>query len=134
MASSYGVGGFTKTGSGRMTLSLELRGKNGHQHARRAGQCTDRSYALPDGALTLRGRLARAHDFDPDRSVTATFQTLPGASFVVNGAAQARDSALTTTSVEMSWQNGWSALATFEGEFSSVTRSYAGKGSVRYTW
>ena len=28
--------------------------------------------------------------------------------------------------------NGWSAAATFEGEFSSVTRSYAGKGVVRY--
>jgi hypothetical protein len=24
--------------------------------------------------------------------------------------------------------------ATFEGEFSAVTRSYAGKGVVRYAW
>ena len=30
--------------------------------------------------------------------------------------------------------NSWSAAATFEGEFSSVTRSYAGKGVVRYAW
>jgi hypothetical protein len=30
--------------------------------------------------------------------------------------------------------NGWSAAATFEGEFSDVTRSYAGKGVVRYAW
>jgi hypothetical protein len=29
--------------------------------------------------------------------------------------------------------NGWSA-ATFEGEFSDVTRSYAGKGTVRHAW
>jgi hypothetical protein len=64
----------------------------------------------------------------------ATFQTLPGASFTVNGAAQAHDSALTTASVEMKWINGWSAAATFEGEFSNVTSSYAGKGVVRYTW
>jgi hypothetical protein len=27
-----------------------------------------------------------------------------------------------------------SAAATFEGEFSNVTRSYAGKGVVRYAW
>ena len=81
--------------------------------------------------LTLRGRFAWAHDFDPDRSIGATFQTLPGASFVVNGAAQAHDSALTTASVEMKWLNGWSAAATFEGEFSNVTRSYAGKGVVQ---
>jgi hypothetical protein len=26
------------------------------------------------------------------------------------------------------------AAATFEGEFSDVTRSYAGKGVVRYVW
>ena len=56
------------------------------------------------------------------------FQTLPGASFVVNGAAQARNSALITASAEMKWLNGWSAAATFEGEFSDVSSSYAGKG------
>jgi len=66
--------------------------------------------------------------------VAATFQALPGASFVVNGAAQARFSALTTASAEVKWLNGWSAAATFEGEFSDVTRSYAGKGVVRYSW
>ena len=95
---------------------------------------TDKSWALANGILTLRGRFAWAHDFDPDRSIAATFQTLPGASFVVNGAAQAADSALTTASIEMKWRNGWSAAATFEGEFSNVTRSYAGKGVVRYAW
>jgi hypothetical protein len=34
----------------------------------------------------------------------------------------------------MRWQNGFSLAATFEGEFSSVARSYAGKGVVRYAW
>jgi uncharacterized protein with beta-barrel porin domain len=95
---------------------------------------TDKSWAMQGAILTLRSRFAWAHDFDPDRSVAATFQTLPGASFVVNGAAQAHDSALTTASVEMKWINGWSVAATFEGEFSNVTSSYAGKGVVRYTW
>ena len=82
---------------------------------------TDKSFAMPDGVLTLRGRLAWAHDYDTDRSIGATFQTLPGASFVVNGAAQASDSVLTTASVEMKWRNNWSIAATFEGEFSNVT-------------
>jgi autotransporter-associated beta strand protein len=95
---------------------------------------TDRSFAMPDGILTLRGRFAWAHDYDPGRSIGATFQTLPGASFVVNGAAQAADSALTTASIEMKWRNSWSVAATFEGEFSNVTASYAGKGVVRYAW
>jgi uncharacterized protein with beta-barrel porin domain len=95
---------------------------------------TDKSWAMQGAILTLRSRFAWAHDFDPDRSIAATFQTLPGASFTVNGAAQAHDSALTTASVEMKWTNGWSAAATFEGEFSNVTSSYAGKGVVRYAW
>jgi uncharacterized protein with beta-barrel porin domain len=95
---------------------------------------TDKSWAMTDGILTLRGRVAWAHDYDPDRSIGATFQALPGASFVVNGAAQASDSALVTASVEKKWLTGWSAAATFEGEFSDVTRSYAGKGVVRYVW
>ena len=98
------------------------------------GLRTDRSWAMASGILTLRGRFAWAHDFNPDRNIGATFQTLPGASFVVNGAMQAHDSALTTVSAEMKWLNGWSAAATLEGEFSQVTNSYAGKGVVRYAW
>jgi uncharacterized protein with beta-barrel porin domain len=98
------------------------------------GLRTDKSFAMQNAVLTLRGRAAWAHDFNPDRIVAATFQALPGASFVVNGARPAADSALTTASVEMKWLNGWSAAAGFEGEFSTVTRSYAGKGAVRYEW
>jgi len=98
------------------------------------GLRTDKSFAMQNAILTLRGRAAWAHDFNPDRAIGATFQTLPGASFVVNGARQASDSALTTASAEMKWLNGWSAAATFEGEFSDVSRSYAGKGVVRYQW
>jgi uncharacterized protein with beta-barrel porin domain len=98
------------------------------------GVRSDKSFAMQDAILTLRGRLAWAHDFNADRTIAATFQTLPGASFVVGGAAQAHDSALTTASAEMKWLNGVSLGATFEGEFSDVTRSYAGKGVVRYAW
>ncbi|WP_249164636.1 autotransporter domain-containing protein [Bradyrhizobium jicamae] len=98
------------------------------------GVRTDKSFAMANGIFTMRGRLAWAHDYDPDRNVLATFQTLPGASFVVNGATHAADSALTTASAEWKWVNGWSTAATFEGEFSNVTRSYAGKGVVRYQW
>ena len=98
------------------------------------GLRSDKSFAMQNGVLTLRGRLAWAHDFNPNRAAAATFQALPAASFIVNGAPQAADSALTTASAEVNWVNGWSAGASFEGEFSNVTRSYAGKGLVRYAW
>ena len=98
------------------------------------GLRSNKSFAMQAGIVTLRGRAAWAHDFNTDRALAATFQTLPGASFVVNGAAQAADMALVTASAEMKWLNGWSAAATFDGEFSNVTRSYGGKGVVRYSW
>ena len=120
--------------SGLSTFALTYGGKSLTDTRSELGLRTDKSFPVQDGILTLRTRFAWAHDYDPSRSAAATFQALPGASFVVNGAAQASDSALTTASVEMNWRNGWSAAATFEGEFSNVTSSYAGKGLVRYQW
>jgi uncharacterized protein with beta-barrel porin domain len=98
------------------------------------GLRSDASWAVNDALLTLRGRAAWAHNFNTDRALTATFQSLPGASFVVNGAAPARDAVLTTAAAELRFASGIALAAVFEGEFSDVTRSYAGKGVVRYAW
>ena len=120
--------------AGANTFALAYASKNVTATRSELGVRSDKSFAMQNGIFTLRGRAAWAHDFNPDRNIAATFQTLPGASFVVNGATQASDSALVTGSAEMKWLNGFSLAATFEGEFSSVTRSYAGKGVARYTW
>jgi uncharacterized protein with beta-barrel porin domain len=120
--------------SGANTFALGYAAKNVTATRSELGLRSDKSFAMQDAILTLRGRAAWAHDFNPDRNIAATFQTLPGASFVVNGATQARDAALATASAEMKWLNGFSLATTFEGEFSGVTRSYAGKGVVRYAW
>ena len=119
---------------GNKTFALNYAANDVTSTRTELGLRADRSFAAVGGVVTLRGRAAWAHDFNPDRTVGAVLQALPGSAFVVNGAALARDSALTTASVQMNWMNGWSASATFEGEFSNVTRSYAGKGLVRYTW
>ncbi len=139
----YAAGQFTTFGlpayaeqvlSGANTFALAYGSRNVTDTRGELGIRADKSFAMQNAILTLRGRAAWAHDFNPDRNVGATFQALPGASFVVNGAAQASDSALITAAAEMKWLNGWSAAATFEGEFSNVTTSYAGKGVVRYAW
>ncbi len=92
--------------------------------------------AMPwrDALLTLRGRAAWAHDWNTGRSATATFQTLPGATFVVNGAQPAAYAALISAGADVAWGNGWTVAANFDGEFASTTRSYAGRGSLRYAW
>lgn len=120
--------------AGAGTFALNYAARDVTASRTELGVRTDKSFAMSNGILTLRGRAAWAHDFNTDRNVTALFQTLPGAAFVVNGAAQAPDSALVTGAAEMKWLNGWSAAAIFEGQFSNVTNSYAGKGVVRYAW
>jgi uncharacterized protein with beta-barrel porin domain len=98
------------------------------------GVRTDKSFAMQDAVLTLRGRAAWAHDYNPDRAVTGIFQALPGAAFVVNGARPNADSALVSAGAEMKWLSGFSLAATFEGEFSGNVTSYAGKGVAKYSW
>jgi uncharacterized protein with beta-barrel porin domain len=120
--------------SGAGTFALAYGSKSVTDTRSEFGIRTDKSFAMPDSVLTLRGRFAWAHDYNPDRSIAATFQALPGASFVTGGAAQASDAALATASVERKWTNGFSLAGTFEGEFSNVTRSYAGKAVARYAW
>ncbi|QDP25792.1 autotransporter domain-containing protein [Bradyrhizobium cosmicum] len=120
------------SGSGAFALSYDA--KSVTDPRTELGIRTDRVLGLSDGGLTLRGRLAWGHDFNPNRTIAATFRALPDASFVVKGAAQAPDSALLTAAIERTWKTGWSALAAFEGELSNVTRSYTGKGVVRYAW
>ena len=120
--------------AGTNTFALNYAGRDVTAARGELGLRADKSYALQTGILTLRGRTAWAHDFNTDRAVLATFQTLPGASFVVNGAAAASDAALVTGSAEVKWLNGFSLAGIFEGEFSNVTRSYAGKGVIRHQW
>ncbi|MBR0706823.1 autotransporter domain-containing protein [Bradyrhizobium liaoningense] len=98
------------------------------------GARTDQRFLVNDGVLTLRGRLAWAHDTNTNRLVNAAFQTLPGAAFTVNGAQPAADSALVGGRAEMKWKNGFSLAGTVEGEFSRSTQTYTGKGTVRYEW
>jgi autotransporter-associated beta strand protein len=120
--------------AGANTFALSYASKSVTDTRSELGLRSDKSYPMQNGIFTLRGRAAWAHDFNTDRAITPTFQTLPGASFVVNGAAPAHDAALVTASAEMKWLNGFSLAGTFEGEFSNVTTSYAGKGVVRYAW
>jgi autotransporter-associated beta strand protein len=119
-------------GTGNFALAYD--GKTVTAPRTELGLRADKSFAFDGALLTLRGRAAWAHDYQNDRTLQATFQSLPGASFVVNGAMAARDAALTSASAEVAWRSGFSLAATFEGEFSETTRSYAGKGVVRYTW
>jgi uncharacterized protein with beta-barrel porin domain len=85
--------------------------------------------------LVLRGRLAWAHDwFTNATALNAVFQTLPGSSFTVNGAAPPKNSALTTAAAELHINASWTAIAKFDGAFGSGSQTYGGTGTLRYSW
>ena len=84
--------------------------------------------------LALRARIASAHDWISDPSLMPTFEALPGASFIVNGATPAKNSALTSAGAELRLVNGLSLLGKFDGEFAAHSQTYAGTGAVRYVW
>lgn len=120
--------------SGAGGFALNYSADTGTAARTELGLRTEKSFAVAGALVTLRGRAAWAHDYDTNRNVSAVFQSLPGSTFIVNGARAARNSALTSASAEVSFNGGWSVAATFDGEFSNVSRSYAGKGVVRYVW
>jgi uncharacterized protein with beta-barrel porin domain len=91
-------------------------------------------YLYHNAVLTLRGKLAWAHDWITDPMLAAVFQALPGASFIVNGATPAKDSALASAGAELRMANGVSLLGKLDGEFAGHSNTYAGTGTVRVSW
>ena len=134
-ATAFDLPGYTETSAnGAGGFALTYAGKTVTATRTELGLRGDKSWAMAEGLLTIRGRAAWAHDYNSDRNISAAFQSLPGSTFIVNGAQPARNAALTSASAEMNFNGGWSVAATFDGEFSDVSRSYAGKGVVRYAW
>lgn len=133
--SSFRLPGYSETAtSGNNTFALSYNAQTTTNWRTELGAHVDRPLLVRDGLFTLRGRLAWAHDSNTDRPATATFQTLPGSTFTTNGAKPAADAALISAGGKMDWLNGYSLAGSFEGEFSSTTRSYAGKATLRYDW
>jgi outer membrane autotransporter protein len=134
-AQSFHTPGYTESGVIANGFALTFNGRDATDARSELGARFDRLIALyPGAALSLRGRLAWAHDWVSDPTLTPLFQTLPGASFIVNGALPAKDSVLTTAGAEYRLANGVTLLGKFDGEFASHSSTYAGTGTLRYAW
>ena len=84
--------------------------------------------------LALNARAAWAHDWVSSPSLMPVFQTLPGASFIVNGATPVPNSALVSAGGELRFLDRWGVAARFDGEFADRAQTYAGTGTIRYVW
>jgi fibronectin-binding autotransporter adhesin len=99
------------------------------------GAWADKTFFMPNGdAMKLFGRLAWAHDWQSNPALTATFQSLPTASFVVNGARSAPNQALITVGAEWRLAKNWTLTAKFEGEFGAGSQTYAATGRISCVW
>jgi uncharacterized protein with beta-barrel porin domain len=94
----------------------------------------DTRHTDSNGTVTLFSRLAWAHDWRSDDSVTASFQSLSGSSFIVNGATPPSNLGLVTAGIEAKASQAVTVTTKFDGEFANGYQSYAGTGTVRYAW
>ena len=98
------------------------------------GFWADTSFPFAGNIVVLRGRAAWVHDFNPGSRINPAFQTLPGASFVIDGAAAPRDAALTSAVAEIQLTSGWRLIGKVDGEFSGHSHTVAGTGTAKYAW
>ncbi|WP_206527418.1 autotransporter outer membrane beta-barrel domain-containing protein [Methylocystis sp. MJC1] len=84
--------------------------------------------------LTPVGSLAYVHEFSPRRQLTNTLMSLPDQGFAVAGPRSTYNLVQTKIGAELSLSRQLSVFADFQGEFSSASQSYGGKGGVRYVW
>jgi uncharacterized protein with beta-barrel porin domain len=120
--------------AGANTFALDYGSKTATEVRSELGLRVGKSFDVSGGLVTLGGRLAWSHSFNPTPTATAGFQTLPGTAFTVSGASVGSDAALTSVLAGIAWNNGWSLGARFDGAFSAKSRSYDGKVTVSYKW
>jgi uncharacterized protein with beta-barrel porin domain len=125
---------YSESGAAGGGFGLSYNAMNATDVRTELGTRFDGPVSLFGKPLVLYGRLAWAHDFVSNPSLGATFETLPGANFTVNGAPIPQNSALTTAGAQFFLTPRWTLLAKFDGEFANGSQTYAGSGTLRYTW
>jgi outer membrane autotransporter protein len=134
-AQSFHTPSYTEIGAIPNGFALTFNGRDAADTRSELGARFDRVLAVYSNAvLALRGRVAWAHDWVSDATLTPLFQALPGASFIVNGAFLPQNSALASAGGELRLANGITLLAKFDGEFASHSSTYGGTGTFRYRW
>ncbi|HEX5845996.1 MAG TPA: autotransporter outer membrane beta-barrel domain-containing protein [Rhodoplanes sp.] len=134
-AQSFRTPAYSETDATGGGFGLAYNARNASDTRSELGARFDHKLPLADMALlALHARAAWAHDWVSDPALTAAFQTLPGASFIVNGAAPVPNSALLSAGGELRFLNGWALGARFDGEFANRAETYAGTGTLRYAW
>jgi uncharacterized protein with beta-barrel porin domain len=79
-------------------------------------------------------RTAWVHEFRPNRSLAASFESVPGTLFAVDGARAWSDALKVNAGSRLAINQYASLFASFDGEFANSGHSYAGRGGIRFSW
>src|SRR6516164_2430229 len=134
-AQTFQIPSLTETDGTGSGLGFAFAGRTPTDTRSELGARFDRAVALSSTTLlTLRAKVAWAHDWVSDPVFTGAFEMLPTAPFVVSGATPPTDLALVSAGGELRFANRWALLAKFDGEFASHASTYGGTGTIRYSF
>jgi uncharacterized protein with beta-barrel porin domain len=133
-AQAFDTPGFGETDVAGGGLGLSFAARNSTDVRTELGSRLDDPLLVARMPLMLRARLAWAHDFVGNPALGAAFETLPGSSFIVNGAPIPHDSALTSAGAELFITPRLTMLVKFDGDLAPSSQTYGGSGTLRYAW
>jgi uncharacterized protein with beta-barrel porin domain len=84
--------------------------------------------------LTYWARFAWVHEFEPSRTISASFLAAPGYDFLIKGAIAPNNAAQLGVGLKLGLTKTVSFLANFTGDFSGVGNSYAGSLGIQLAW
>jgi uncharacterized protein with beta-barrel porin domain len=93
-----------------------------------------RDYETENGLLTADLRLAWAHQLDASPITLASFQTLPGSSFLVTGVRPASDTALLGAGIQVQNRSGFFFGFKGETQLGAGTTILEGMGHFGWRW
>ena len=125
---------FSETGVGGAVAGLNVASQTVDSDKTFLGIQFDSKAVIYGWTLTPYARLSWEHEYNVDRSITASFLSLPGASFTVYGPAAAQDVARLNTGFKLNVTQNIAVFGSFDGEFSNRGDVYTGMGGVKIRW
>ena len=125
---------FSETGVGGAVAGLNVASQTVDLDKTFLGIQFDSKAVIYGWTLTPYARLSWEHEYNVDRSITASFLSLPGASFTVYGPAAAQDVARLNTGFKLDVTQNIAVFGSFDGEFSNRGDVYTGMGGVKIRW
>lgn len=95
----------------------------------------DTKYVLAGGhELAPFTRVSWVHEFETERQISASFTSVPGTGFTIDGARPSADAVRFESGGTLTLTRAASVFANLESEYSDRSRSYTGTGGVKVVW